>query len=53
VIKIKGLCKSNDVFAGNAQVNIQVNIERLGEALRSELEHKARAIPDLESDPLY
>ena len=34
------------------QLNLQVNVERLGEALRSELEHRSRAIPDLESDPL-
>lgn len=34
------------------QVNLQVNVNRLGEALRSEIEHKSRAITDLESDPL-
>lgn len=34
------------------QLNLQVNVDRLGEALRSEIEHKARAITDLESDPL-
>ncbi|MCK4793665.1 MAG: hypothetical protein KAV87_58595 [Desulfobacteraceae bacterium] len=51
-LKIKGLYKSNEVLAGNAQVNIQINVERLGEALRAELEQKSRAIVDLESDPL-
>ena len=34
------------------QLNLQVNVDRLGEALRSEIEHKSRAITDLESDPL-
>ena len=34
------------------QLNLQVNVERLGEALRSELEHKSRAAIDIDSDPL-
>ena len=51
-LKIKGLYKSNDVLAGNAQVHIQVNIQHLGEQLASEMEHKSQAISHLESDPL-
>ena len=34
------------------QLNLQVNVDRLGEALRSELEHKSRAAIDIDSDPL-
>lgn len=52
-LKIKGLYKSNDLLASNVQVNFQVNVERLVEALRAEMEHRARAIVNLKSDPLH
>jgi len=35
-----------------AQLNLQVNIERLGEALRNEIEHRAHSIQMIESDPI-
>ncbi len=50
--KVKGLYKTSDVLGKATQVNIQLNIQRLGKQLASELENKSQAIDYLESDPL-